>query len=74
MSEIETYLKELVHKEVEKRNQELTLEDVEKIIQYIMPEIDMLISKRVKFHLREIAKYFAEKLGEGDSDAKNSQL
>jgi len=74
MSEIETYLKELVQKEVEKRNQELTLEDVKKIIQYIMPEIDMLISKRVKFHLREISRYFTEKIDEGDNDAKNSQL
>ena len=54
---MKTYLKSLISEELNKKGFELKEEDAQQIVQAIMPELDALISKRVKEHFIEIADF-----------------
>ena len=54
---MKAYLKSLISEELNKKGFELKEEDAQQIVQAIMPELDALISKRVKEHFIEIADF-----------------
>lgn len=62
---IEEYIFSVVKTEVDKQKDilESTLkeEDANKIVSAIIPHLDLLISKRIKQHLNEIAQLIIEK-------------
>lgn len=54
---MEEYLKELINQAIEEKSISLREEDAKKIIQAMIPELDELISKRVKKHFHTIFSY-----------------
>lgn len=58
---VETYLRSLVSDELKKLEVNLKEAEAKQIIQAIMPEIDILVSKRVKEHFIELANFINEK-------------
>lgn len=52
---------EIIEKIIYEREKEITEEDIKEIIQEAIPDIDELISKKIKQHFREISQYIFEK-------------
>lgn len=65
---VETYLKSLVSEELKKLKVNLKEKEAQQIIQALMPEIDTLISKRVKEHFIELADFINEKFTVKDKE------
>ena len=61
---MEDYLKTLINQVLDKREIELKEEEANKIIKSIIPELDDLISKRVKQHFALLANHIKEKFEE----------
>lgn len=62
------YLKSLISDEIQKMGFELKEAEAQKIVQAIMPEIDTLISKRVRQHFMEIADAIKEKFKDSSEE------
>lgn len=58
---LDEYLRSLISDEMQKMDFELKETEAQQIIQAIIPEIDVLISKRVKQHFIEIVDAIKEK-------------
>jgi hypothetical protein len=56
-----SYLKSLISEELKKKEFELKESDAQQIVQAIMPEIDKLVTKRVKEHFIELAHFINAK-------------
>lgn len=60
-NELEVYMKRLVNKILDEREMSLKEDDAKQIVNAIMPELDELISKRVKEHFVTIADLIKNK-------------
>lgn len=60
--ELENELESLVEKIIQKTNNKITSDDAKQIVNYIIPEIDRLISKRIKEHFKVLAEYMMKKI------------
>lgn len=58
------YMKSLISEELKKQNFELKEHEANQIVQAIIPEMDKLISKRIKDHFIEIADFIKEKFND----------
>jgi hypothetical protein len=56
-SPFEREIKEMIRRSIEEEYPEMIEKDIKEIIDYLMPDLDKLISKKVKMHLVEIAKH-----------------
>ena len=57
-------LTRLVQKIVREESEALTREEIKQIINELLPDLDKLVSKIVKSHLREITQYILDKTKE----------
>jgi len=64
-SELELYLLKIVRSEVEKLGLELKEREAKQIVNAIMPQLDTLVSKRVKQHFIELADFIKVKFKDG---------
>jgi len=55
---IEENIRSIVKEEIDKAA--LTKNDAEKIIEAIMPHIDVMIAKQVKYHMGELGKFLTK--------------
>jgi nucleoid DNA-binding protein len=62
MEELRLIIKEAVSEE----NTKIDEEELRRIIDKLLPDIDKLISYRVKIHLEEIGKFMVKKFGGGE--------
>jgi len=57
VNQLEEYIQSLIKDELRKREIELKESDAKQIVANIIPELDKLISDRVKQHFLEIAEF-----------------
>lgn len=60
-TELDKYLEDLVNRVLDEREIGLKKEDAQKIVEEIIPQIDKLISDRVKEHFVQLADHIKEK-------------
>lgn len=60
-TELDKYLEGLVNKILDEREIGLKKEDAQKIVEEIIPQLDKLISDRVKEHFVQLADHIKEK-------------
>jgi hypothetical protein len=53
----EREIKEMIRRSIEEEYPQMIEKDIKDIIEYLMPDLDKLISKKVKMHLVEVAKH-----------------
>lgn len=58
---LEVYLKSLISGELKKIEFDLKENEAQQIVQALIPEIDNLVSKRVKDHFIELANFINDK-------------
>ncbi len=61
---VEEYLISLISEQMKKREIEIKKSDAKQIVSNIIPEIDIMIAKRVKQHFIEIADFIKDKFSE----------
>ena len=61
-SGLESGLREFIEKVVNERSEKLTQEEMLEIIKVLLPDLDRLISEKIKKHLVQISKLLIEKL------------
>lgn len=61
-SGLESGLREFIEKVVDEKNEKLTQQEMMDIVKVLLPDLDKLISEKVKIHLVSIANLMAEKL------------
>lgn len=62
MGELRAIIKDAVSEE----NQKINEEELRRIVDRLLPDIDKLISQHVKIHLEEIGKFMVKKFGGGE--------
>jgi nucleoid DNA-binding protein len=60
-SEFENSIKTLINDIVKSTELQIEKDDVEKIVQKILPNLDELVSKKVKQHFNEIGQFLVKK-------------
>jgi len=53
----EREIKEMIKRSIEEEYPQMIEKDIKEIIEYLLPDLDKLISKKIKMHLVEIAKH-----------------
>lgn len=64
--QLEKELREIAEKIIDERELSLAKENVNEIINAIMPEIDKIISKKIKVHMAAIATYMMKIASNGE--------
>lgn len=62
--QLENYFRQLIKDELKAVSVELKENDAKQIVDAIIPEIDSLISKRVKQHIKELVNHINNKISE----------
>jgi nucleoid DNA-binding protein len=63
-AQIEQEIYEIVQKIIKTQNNPITSQDAKSIVDAILPEIDKLISKKIKKHFRLLAEHVLKNLKE----------
>ena len=61
---LEEYLNNLIDEKLNAHDSSIKREDAEEIVEYLMPELEKVVSKIVLKHLRAIGKYTLHELKE----------
>lgn len=72
---LDAYIQEKIEQALEAHDSTIKKEDAFAIVSAILPEIDKLVAKQVKLHLKILGEFLAESLEdkeENSGDAKDS--
>jgi hypothetical protein len=64
LKEFDTYFKKVVKEAIHSKSEDVIREDAKEIAEFLKEEMDVIISKRVKEHFVEIAKFIIDKFEE----------
>ena len=59
---LEVGLRDFIEKVIEEKNEKLTQEEMLEIVKVLLPDLDKLISEKIKKHLVSVAGLMIEKL------------
>jgi len=63
---MEDYIKSLITEQLKLQEEKIKKEDAEEIIKAIIPELEKLVAKIIKKHMKEIANYILDKVKKED--------